>query len=131
MRTVLIKDRTFGGDNLNEVALQFEATEITVKELIERRVKREVEIYNSMADKPYSGLVIPDQMEKLLNRGGKVKDRRKVDFEKQCYQALAGFLNSQFFVIINDKQVESLEQKVQVETIQEVEFIKLTPLVGG
>lgn len=130
MTTIVIKDRTFGGGSINEIDLQIEASEITVKDLIISRVKREVDIYNTRMEKPYSGLVIPDKIEEFLNRK-KAGDRRSVDFEKQAYEALAGFQNNQFFVIINDKQVDDLEQKIDVPSIKEVEFIKLTPLVGG
>ncbi len=130
MKTITIKDRTFGGGSINEIDLRLESEEITVKDLIISRVKREVEIYNSEMDVAYSGLVVPNKIEELLNRK-KSGSRRKVDFEKQSYQALAGFQNNQFFVIINDKQVDDLEQRIDVLSIKEVEFIKLTPLVGG
>ena len=130
MTTIVIKDRTFGGGSINEIDVQFEAEEITVKDLIMSRVRKEVDIYNSKVEPLYSGLVVPEKIEQILNKKAP-DDRRKVDFEKQAYQALAGFLNSQFFVIVNDKQVESLEQRINVQAIKEVEFIKLTPLVGG
>ena len=131
MTTIVIKDRTFGGGSSNEIDLQFEGEEITVKDLIMSRVKKEVDIYNTKAMGQYAGLVIPEKVEALLNRKDTSATKRTVDFEKQAYQALAGFLNSQFFVIINDKQVDDLEQRIAVKTIREVEFIKLTPLVGG
>ncbi len=130
MNTVLIKDQTIGGDGINSINLEFENEIITVKDLIISRVQKEVEIYNSKAATPYAGLVIPDQVEKFLNSKTKTK-RKEVDFEKQSYIALDGFITNQFFVIINDKQAEDLEEKVNLSIIKEVEFIKLTPLVGG
>jgi len=78
----------------------------------------------------YNGLVIPEKVERLLNQK-KNTARKKVDFEKQSYVALDGFIKNQFFVIINDKQVESLDQEVNLASVKDIEFIKLTPLVGG
>jgi len=95
------------------------------------RVKKEVDIHNTKVEIPYSGLVIPDRVEKLLNGKRKNSDKSKVDFEKQSYIALDGFVKNQFFVIINDRQAEGLEEVIDIVSIREVEFIKLTQLVGG
>ncbi len=130
MNTVLIKDQTFGGDSTNQISLQFEDDLITVKDLIISRVRKEVEICNKQATTPYFGLVIPDRVEKVLNKQSKLQ-KKAIDFEKQSYIALDAFIKNQFFVIINDKQVENLEDTVNLSTVKEVEFIKITPLVGG
>ena len=57
--------------------------------------------------------------------------RPKVDEEKQIYVALEAFQKNGFFILIDDEQVETLEQKVLVNESTAVSFIKLTPLVGG
>ena len=74
--------------------------------------------------------MIPDKVEKILNNKTKYQ-KDIVDFEKQSYVALDGFMTNQFFVIINDRQAESLDESVNLSAVKEVEFIKLTPLVGG
>jgi len=130
MNTVLIKDQTIGGDDINTINLEFKENIITVKHMIMSRVKKEVEIYNSKVSTRYTGLVIPDKVEKLLNKKPN-PEQNKVDFEKQSYIALDGFMNNQFFVIVNDKQAESLDEEINLSKVREVEFIKLTPLVGG
>lgn len=130
MNTVLIKDQTIGGDDINTINLEFKENIITVKDMIMSRVKKEVEIYNSKVTTRYTGLVIPDKVEKLLNKKPN-SEKNKVDFEKQSYIALDGFMNNQFFVIVNDKQAESLDEEINLSKVREVEFIKLTPLVGG
>lgn len=130
MNTILIKDQTIGGGRVNQINLQFEDDLITVKDLIIARVKKEVDIYNSKVSAPYAGLVVPDKTERILNKKTTSK-KNFVDFEKQSYIALDGFIKNQFFIIINDKQVESLADEINLATIQEIEFIKLTPLVGG
>ena len=130
MNTILIIDKTIGGGGINTINLEFKKEIITVKDLIISRVEKEVEIYNSKVTTRYTGLVIPDRVEKLLNNKP-ISKENVVDFEKQSYIALDGFVNNQFFVIIDDKQAENLNEEVNLSQVKEVEFIKLTPLVGG
>lgn len=130
MNTIIVKDQTIGGVGVNQINLSFENDLITVKDLIIRRVRKEVEIYNRKVATPYTGLVVPDKIERVLNK--KINSNKNwVDFEKQSYVALDGFTKNQYFVIINDKQVENLEEEINLALVKEVEFIKLTPLVGG
>jgi len=42
-----------------------------------------------------------------------------------------GFGKNGFFVIIDDKQAESLEQEFVIGPATSVTFVKLIPLVGG
>jgi len=130
MNTVLIKDQTIGGNGINQINVQFENDIITVRDLIICRVRKEVDLYNTKVKTHYTGLVVPDRVERLLNKKSEPK-KNIVDFEKQSYIALDGFIKNQFFVIINDKQVESLDDEVNLQSVREVEFIKLIPLVGG
>lgn len=130
MNTLLIKDQTIGGDHVNEINLQFENDLITLKDLIEARVVAEVAIYNKREKIPYYGLVVPKAEEQLLNKT-KDKTKKLIDAEKQIYVALDAFLKNQFFVLVNDKQIDDLEYELDMKSIKEVQFIKLTPLVGG
>ncbi|MEM6264314.1 MAG: hypothetical protein AAGI38_17505 [Bacteroidota bacterium] len=130
MNTIVVKDRTIGGEDLNEIELRFETESVTVKDLITSRVIKEVERYNQGDPSVFSGLVVPEKVEKLLKKTEK-PEKRIVDAEQQVYVALDGFTKNQFFVIINDKQAESLDEEIQLSSIKEIEFIKLTPLVGG
>ena len=59
------------------------------------------------------------------------KKTQKIDPEKQLYVALQGFQKNGFFILVDDEQVETLEQKFLVDESTLVTFIKLTPLVGG
>lgn len=125
---VSVKDETFAGKVLNEIVLNFQAEEITVKDLIEARVRQEVDAYNQKLSGHFRGLVEPTDAEKTLN-GYKVK--RHIDAEKQVYVALDAFLNNGYFVLIDQMQAESLEQRVHIAPDMAVSFVKLTPLVGG
>lgn len=128
--TLTIKDETFTGDIIREIDLVFKSENITVKELITERVLQEVENYNSKLPEYYNGLIEPTDAERTLN-GYKIHSNRTIDGEKQVYTALDAFMKNGYFVLIDNLQAESLEQKVKVSQDTKVSFIKLTPLVGG
>ena len=67
-------------------------------------------------------------MEKLLNNK---PERKKVDAEKQLTIALEAFEGNGFFILVNNKQLESLDDQVTVTADSSISFVKLTPLVGG
>ena len=128
--TLTIKDETTGGKTVNEIAVSFTSELTTVKEIIKARVSAEVDLYNNKMPEYFKGLVEPGDAEKTLN-GYKIKDRRKVDPEKQCHVALDAFTKNGFFILIDNIQSESLEQMVVINDRTNISFIKLTPLVGG
>lgn len=127
MNTLTITDETASGKLLQEIALRFSQEYITVRELITARIKNEVERYNNDVSTYKKGLVQPSDLEERLNN----KKRPKVDIEKQTYVALDAFNKNAFFILIDDEQVESLDQKFLVDETAKISFIKLTPLVGG
>lgn len=127
---VLIKDETFTGDIINQIEIALDREMVTVADIIEARVTAEVEAYNNKANDYFTGLIQPTEAEKTLN-GYKMKNKRKIDAEKQVYVALDAFQNNGYFVLIDNKQAESLEQEVLISKDINVSFVKLTPLVGG
>lgn len=128
--TLRIVDETAGGDALHEVIIPVENSRLTVKDIVAARVEEEVRRYNEKVDDHFYGLVQPSDAEVALN-GSKVKPRRVIDAEKQVYVALDAFQKNGYFVFVNDLQVETLEQEVEVTADLKVSFVKLTPLVGG
>jgi len=127
MNTLIITDETTTGDILQKIQLEFEAEYISVQELIEARIREEISRYNKNVEGYKRGLVLPTNLEQRLNKF----KRPKIDVEKQLYVALEAFQKNGFFILVDDEQVETLEQKVLVNETTTVSFIKLTPLVGG
>lgn len=127
MNTVTIVDESVVGDILHRIKLQFDEEYITAKELIEKRIEKEIENYISNVNDYKNGLVLPTNLEKRLN----LKQTPIIDFEKQVLVALDAFTKNGFILLIDDEQVEDLHQKYLIEETTQVSFIKLTPLVGG
>jgi hypothetical protein len=130
--TLTIRDETtssFGGDN-EEFTLDVPTGRITVRELIRTRVYQEVHDYNLRRPEYFRGLVQPTDAERTLN-GFKVRQRRRIEPEKQFERAIESFFRNGFLVLVNDRQVEELEEEIEIRPDTTVAFLKLVPLVGG
>jgi hypothetical protein len=103
---------------------------MTVRELIRARIYQEVQDYNLKTPEYFRGLVEPTQAERVLN-GYKLKARRKIDWEDQFRKACEAFERNGFFILVGDRQAESLDEEFVVKVDAEVSFVKLVPLVGG
>ena len=130
MTTLTIKDESMTGVVQNTIELNFSTELVTVKDIIESRVAAEVKKYNATLGEYFSGLVQPTEAERTLN-GYKMRERKQIDAEKQTYVALKAFKENSFFVLIDDKQVENLDETFKASDLLSVSFVKLTALVGG
>lgn len=129
--TIRLKDSATGGGLVPRYALDllFEQETITVAELIERRVRTEIASLRDHVE-PRSFLVELEANELLLNGIPKSKNK-PVDPGKAVARALEQFRRSAYFVIVDGKPVEGLDDVVQLKHQMEVEFFRLVPLVGG
>lgn len=130
MKTLTLTDESLTGDILGQIAIDIENERMTVSDLIKARVYKEVENYNKSLPQYFQGLVQPSEAEMQVN-GYKMKEKRSIDPEKQFYIALNAFQSNGFFVLIDSRQVESLEEEVLFSEDTKVSFVKLTALVGG
>ncbi|MEM6724054.1 MAG: hypothetical protein AAF598_08450 [Bacteroidota bacterium] len=130
MNQIIVKDESAAGQLLHKITLSFQEEYITLKELIEGRVRAEVERFNASGAHRFNGLVQPNGAEVVLN-GYELDAHRKLDAEKQALTALSAFQQNGFFVIVDDQQVDQLDARITVQPDTSVSFIKLTPLVGG
>ena len=128
--TITINDESTSGKILNKIMLKLEDEITTIGKIIEARVNYEVDDYNKKSPNLFKGLVQPTDAEQTLN-GFRMLKRKKIDPEKQVYTALQSFNQNGFFVLVDNKQYENLDDEVLLEKDTTVSFIKLTPLVGG
>ncbi|HEX4955264.1 MAG TPA: hypothetical protein VF017_17890 [Thermoanaerobaculia bacterium] len=128
--TLTFLDATTTGERRAALRVNLEVPTITVRELIRTRVFEEVTRYNRDGRGPYQGLVEPTDLERDLNPVRRLK-RRSLDWHEQVEVALAAFESSGFLLLVDDRQVTSLDEQVAVKPGTEVTFLKLVPLVGG
>ena len=105
---------------------------ITLRELIRRRIFEEVQEHNAAPTTPFRGLVTPTAAERALN-GNKTRPTppRRIDWEAQFARAVESFERNGFFVLVGDRQVENLDDEIELKVETVVSFVKLVPLVGG
>ncbi len=110
--------------------LRLVSEKITARELIRRRVEREVEEYNRRPRRVFAGLVQPTDAERALD-GCRMKRPRPLDAEEQVRVALEAFEANGFFLLFDDRQVESLDEELVLTERGVASFVRLVPLVGG
>jgi hypothetical protein len=128
--TLTITDETVSGQPTNTFVLDLLNERISVRELIRERVYEEVRQYNAKLPATFHGLVQPSEAEATLN-GYQMRHRRPIDWEKQVAKALEAFGRNGFFILVDDRQAESLDDMIQLTPTTTVSFVKLVPLVGG
>lgn len=127
MFTVTVVDETTAGGQGEAWNLELPTETLTVRELISRRVRQEVAVYNATAGPVFRGLVQPGDTEARLHGS----TPRRVEPDRQVAAALAAFERNGFVLLVDDRQVEGLDTRLDLTAGTEVTFLKLVPLVGG
>ena len=128
--TITIRDESTSGKTLNEFVVDLLTERLTVRELIRSRVYQEVQDYNRRQPERFKGLVQPTDAEETLN-GFKRKKPRQIDWKAQFEKALEAFEANRVLILVNERQVESLDEEIVVGPETSVSFLRLTMLVGG
>jgi hypothetical protein len=128
--SLTIHDATTLGDTRPVFALEFLTEQITIRELIRRRVYQDVKDFNAAQSDTFHGLVKPIDAEQTLN-GYKLKKSRQIDWEVQADKAIEAFERNGFILLIDDHQAEELDADIVIRPGMSVTFLKLMPLVGG
>ncbi|MFB4309085.1 hypothetical protein [Actinomadura sp. GTD37] len=130
MPAVTFRDETATGTPVAEVRIEALPERMTVRELIRLRVREEVARHNARPSDRFNGLVRPDGAEAELN-GYRLREPRRIDWERQAEIAERAFLANGFFVLAGDRQVEDLDEEIDLAAAPDLVFIKLVALAGG
>ena len=130
MATVTFRDETATGKPLHSFDVLDVPDRISVRDLVRLRVRDEVARHNAAPAQHYAGLIRPEDAEPD-GAGYRLRVTRRLDWEAQADVACRAFERNGFFVLVADRQVESLEEVVNLTTASDVAFVKLVPLVGG
>ncbi|WP_141584155.1 hypothetical protein [Actinomadura sp. WMMA1423] len=130
MPAVNFRDETAAGAPVDGFQVAGLPDRMTVRELIRLRVREEVARHNARPSDRFRGLVRPDGAEAELN-GYRLREPRRLDWERQAEIAERAFLGNGFFVLAADRQVEDLDEEIDLTGDPDLVFIKLIPLVGG
>lgn len=130
MTMVAFVDETTAGERADAWHLEIFEERLALRELIRRRVFQEVAEHNATMPVVFRGLVQPGDTERTLN-GFRMREPRRVDPEEQFARAVEAFGRNGFVVLVADRQVEELDDVVDLRQGTEITFLKLVALVGG
>ncbi len=130
MATVTCRDETVMGKPLGELTLPGLPTRITARELVRTRVREEVARFNAAPRPRFNGLVRPVG-EEVERNGYRAARGRRLDWERQAEAAERAFERNGFLLLVGDRQIEDLDEEIDLSGEPVVSFIKLVPLVGG
>lgn len=128
--TLTVSDQTVTGRTTHSVTLEFPTERTTVRELIRSRVYQEVQDYNRQQPDTFNGLVRPTDAEQALD-GYRLKKGRQIDWKEQYEKACEAFERNGFFILVDDRQAERLDDEIDIRRGTQVSFVRLVPLVGG
>ena len=123
--TLTVRDESVGGEPTRERTLELPVERISARDLIRGRVYQEVQDHNRDQNGTYRGLVRPEAREVALNGA------RPIDWKRQFDRAIEAFEANQILLLIDDRQVESLDEEVTLRAGSVATFLRLSLLVGG
>jgi hypothetical protein len=111
--------------------LSFPSGSTTAREIIEARVRVEVQRFNAGEETPKgNSLFAPTDAEGALN--GARRDRRtKLDIGEQIDRALDAVRMGRVIVLFNGTQVSDIDRPLAMTPVSEARFVRLVALVGG
>ncbi|MDG4826313.1 hypothetical protein O7635_31065 [Asanoa sp. WMMD1127] len=110
MVDVVVRDETMTGQAIESWSLPGLPVEMSARELLRLRVRDEV------ARRRATGLVPADPTE---------------PWAAQADAACRAFDRNGFVMLVGDRQIESLDEMIDLRTEPSVAFVRLVPLVGG
>lgn len=105
MATVVLRTQTVGGAPVAAIEVPDVPESVTARELIRLRARREF--------------------------AARFPDALPEEREHQADLAERAFRTNGFFLLVGDRQVEELDETVDLRTEPEVLFLRLLPLAGG
>ncbi len=130
--SVTIMDQSGAGKVAATITLDGVDSHITLRDLIQTRVREEVARYNARPASTgiFRGLVMPDGAAPAPG-GFRMPKPRRVDWEQQADKALNAFGRNGFFVLVAGRQVTDLGEALGLTPDTDIRFIRLVQLVGG
>ncbi|MFI6393654.1 hypothetical protein ACIBHY_35960 [Nonomuraea sp. NPDC050547] len=118
MPTVTFRDETATGKASAEFALPDLPEIVTARELVRLRVREEVARHDAAPSARFDGLVRPAGTTRL-------------GWERQADLAERAFRRNGFLLLVGDRQIEDLDETIDLRVDPVVSFIRLIALVGG
>jgi hypothetical protein len=110
---------------------------LTLKALLERIVRSEVEKYNQrQSDAKFVRALTQSDLETAaesgkISLGGRETEAQHADAGEAIETAMLAFKDGLYYVFLNDEQLESLDEKINPRDGMSLLFLRLVALAGG
>jgi hypothetical protein len=111
--TIRIYDAPLHGERTEAGGIRLDPGPVALRDVIDGRLKQEVERYNQPLPETFQGLVQLEESEQILN-GFRMKTKRPLDWKMQCLRAYSSFEKNGFLVLVDGKQVTELDAPLDV-----------------
>ncbi len=125
-----IHDEDARGNRFHTIRIINDQDELTVKEIIKRRIENEICKFNLQRPICFFSLVQPEDSEITL-RGFRLREHRAIDWQTQFKVAIDAFEKKHFIVNANGKDLQSLDDVISIDQDTDVVMIKFMEIVGG
>jgi hypothetical protein len=141
MATVSMYEETFSGERTPLLTVDFLTEVVTAQELIRRYVYetvretnlRETERLQEIEE--FRQAFGTDEKERVLNKSSRIATHkataRLIDWEEQEQRALEAFRRNRFFLLVDNRQITDVEERITLRPETEISFLRLIPLAGG
>ena len=125
------------GPAFSPIELERDLTFETVRELLAAIVRQQVNEFRQRKEESRFLQVLTGAQIREGTESGKIisgnqdPDSRIPTIEDATSVALQAFEDGLYYMFVNDVQIESLDQPAAASDVQDVLFVRLTPLVGG
>jgi hypothetical protein len=138
--TITVEARTIGQKNPSDTSWELFINQVQVKytlrELITSVVQQEVDTYNQKYHQNRLSPVLTFDDIEQGKADGKIGLSGKssypiIDSQKEVEKAVKAFRTGQYYVFVDDAQVNDLDDEVVLKANSKVAFLRLMPLRGG
>jgi|HigsolmetaAR206D_1030411.scaffolds.fasta_scaffold06923_3 hypothetical protein len=119
------------GTPITEFVLELPNNYITVRELIRQRIEQEIAAYNAQQASNLNSFMQLQGQELLNPQRPAIRTIAKLNVEQQLELACSAFERNGLLILIDERQVDHLDDYVNLNPQTVVTFLKLVPLVGG
>lgn len=148
VESVIFGDPSCDNKNLESINLDVNEETITIRQLINRVVKKQIKYY--LEEKKVTVNVVKLMLRRQYLTAADIKEQEnkgKIAFgaenneaeedsnviaiEEECDHAISGFKSKSYRVFLDGEPMDDLNDEVILKPSSSVTFIRLIPLVGG
>ena len=122
---VVIRDESMNREMLQEFNVAVAADRITVRDLIRTRVCQEFASENSQ--RVWASDIPNDKLPNNIARTTIMPS----DWTSELAKALDAFITNRIVIFVNDRQVKSLDETIEIGTETKISFLRLGFMMGS